>query len=270
MKVNKQALNKKLNSKGIMLSREVLDDVIDIYQYVIDFVSEVEGINSDNRFNFIYSSTNDDIIYFNIFKALIIIREKDLLKYLDYSLLIYSSGFTFNFTFGSLCDYLTKIIKDYNRLGEYFKYYFYDNNPHVIEDVIEYRFDEIISSEYIDNDYKDVIEMFGSIYDKFTENLEELNRIYQDDENSDGAIYFNDFIKAIFHYFIDKNILSDDRDRAYLFLKHIYDDLFGTIDRLNLVGLDWDNPSDYNSVANIFNYIDILYKNFDKKVKVIK
>ena len=72
------------------------------------------------------------------------------------------------------------------------------------------------------------------------------------------------------HYFIDKNILSDDRDRAYLFLKHIYDDLFGTIDRLNLVGLDWDNPSDYNSVANIFNYIDILYKNFDKKVKVIR
>jgi len=268
MKVNKVDLNLKLNKNGIILTRDVLDDVVDTYHYLIDFVSSVEKINSTNRFNFIYSSTEDDIIYYNIFNDLIFICENDLLKYLDYSLLIYYSGF--NFSLAKLSDYLNKIISGYKTYGEKFKYYFYNNNPHVIEDVIEYHLYKIDNSEYIDNDYKEVIDMFGSIYDKYTKSFYELDRIYQDDDNSDGAIYFNDFIKVIFHYFIDKNILNDNRDRAYEFLKHIYDNLFETIDQLNLVGLDWDNQSNFDSVKNIFNYIDILYNNFDKKVKVIK
>ena len=268
MKCNKEVLINKLKRDGIIISNDKLDIVINIYNHFILYLGENQRIGITKRFDFI-SGDNTDISksFYTIFKQLIYFQKKGILNYLDYALIndylgYYRSTSTIYDFIWYCLDY---IIDTYKQAKKNFVYALYQRINDTIENAVFSRADFIRTSKYISDDYKKIFNKFYDIFNKYRNEYEiRMNRLYKKDFEEYGVekVFFDDYINFIYFYFLSKNIIINDLNRAYEFLDYIYNNMARCIDQVNLVGIKNDQ--------DLYLYIDILYKNFNANVKIIK
>lgn len=259
-KLEKKLLKYKLKKNNVSYKEEDLDEIIEIFNNLIDFTLESNNEPSYYRFGFVMTPNKyfelDDKEFFSIFKSIIKIKEKNLLNYLDYAILTYHfDNYMYKLSnLYSVSKYLKTLINEYNTV-EYFIKDFINQYSSLIEYVTDNNMNIIQDSKYISNDYKAVIELYESLYRKYYDVWEE----YYPDQD----IYFEEVISLSYFYFVINNEFNNDIGHVFSFLNSIYQDMPGAIDKYNLIG----ETDDY---VQVLNYIDSLYKSSKKMVKVIK
>ena len=259
-KIEKKLLKYKLKKNNVSYKEDDLDEIIDLFNNLIDFTLESNKEPSYYRFGFVMTPNKyfelDDIDFFSIFKSLIKIKEKNLLNYLDYAILTYHfDGYMSKISnLHALSKYLKELLNEYDTVGR-FIYDFVFNNSSLIEYVIDNDMDIIQDSKYISNDYKVVMELYENLYRKYYDICEK----YYPDE----IVYFDEVISMSYYYFVINNEFNNDIGHVFSFLNSIYQDMPSAIDKFNLIG----ETEDYEQVLN---YIDSMYKDSKRMVKVIK
>lgn len=255
-------LKRRLNRDKIIISDDDLNRIISIYNHIIDFSLEECKKKYDSPYCFIVlpkklfdSDTTD---FYEIFINLIRMNKNNLLNYLDYAFLLDSDVFGYaRDPLFNLNNYLSQINKYYGIYGDDFILEYYENNNYVIENTIDNNYEYITKSKFIDDNYKNVIRLFKEAFEKYDTLISsnELDDFYPD-------VYMNDYLNALFYYFIINNLIKTDYENVCNYLKNIIDDITEFFDKINLVGIANEHE--------LFNYVDYSYKNSKGKVKVIK
>ncbi len=257
-------LKKRLNKDNIIISDEDLIKIINIYNHILDFSFETTKCAFPYAYGFIflpkklYDTEVKDC--YEIFMHLIRMNKNNLFTYLDYSFLLHNDccGFSSNPLF-DLNYYLRSINKYYGIYGDDFVQEYFDKNENIIENVIENDYEYLLSSKYIDDNYKNVIRLFKDAFNK-NDILIEKYELY--DYDYDYDIYLDRYLNALFYYFVINNLINTDYDNVCNYLYNIIDNALKFFDKINLVGI--------NDNQELFTYIDYSYKNSKNKIKIIK
>ena len=133
---------------------------------------------------------------------------------------------------------------------------FFGENTCVIETINDLFFDELLESNYVDNNYKIIIKLFSSI---FIKNSELIDNGYYDEYDVD--IYINYYLNAVFFYLVSNNYINEDFLHVCNFLNYIYNNTEKVLDEINISGIKNDK--------DLFYYIDHAYKSNNTKLKTI-
>ena len=254
--LDKNILIKKLKKDNINITSEDLEEVINIYNHVIDFCLEDKKASS-YKFSFIKDSKilceYDNTTFLSIFRLLIQIKKHNLFNYLDYVLLINTYCYDGN-RLEQLYFYLNLILNGYydSNKNNDFIYKFIDSHQYLLPDILDNYLNYILDSEYINQDYKDIICLYNELFDLYLE---------EDYDEIDPEIFFQEFISMSYYYFVINNLFNTEPKEIINFLNNIKEDIPSICDKLNL-----DGEIEYKERIN---YIDALYRN-KNKVKIIK
>ena len=255
MAINKENIMMRLKAEKICISSEELDEGIGVYKLIL----HQQEMLLVRHYSHIFKITNNKInlAFWDILKFLIIFKKKDLLKYMD-SIFIEN-----NIRANSLLNpanfmaSLKRILQEYEENKENYIYYMFMKDPNRVENFVSKDSYYLYISNYIDDDYCDIIHKFEVIFQKI--------------DNSDDKVYTSYsrvYVNLIYYYFLDNEVITKDLDRAKKFLDSIKNDPIGTVDRLSLYRFTVSD--NFDDIKKMFDYIDDAYKTFDTKVKVIE
>ena len=290
MKIDKERIIKKLKDNNISISNIDLDEVIIIYDNLINLMHDLfykycsktksyylnycsktksyylknfEDFQSDDRFDF--TNGNNSETYFTIFKCLIDFYKKDLIKYLDHVLI--DNDISFHNLFGNIIDNLEYVLKLYDRYQDDFMYGIYMDDPDYVEMFVYRISDANIDSQIISENYKKILYKLRHLY----EEIEDFsyNKLYYHEDIFATCDQLDSYVSVSYFYMLGNSILINDCERAYNFLNYIEKNLSETLDKMLALGIKVEDfySKDINIVKALFNYIDYVYKNFDKEEK---
>ena len=256
-KLERSLLIRKLKKNGIEIDNNDLDDVINAFNNIIDFYLDADKNLVYYRYGFIMTPKVfyevDDTNFNSIFNLLISMKKNNLLHYLDYAFILHNYDWDYD-RLHELYRFLHNIMRKYNdsEIKEDFIYEFIDENDYLLQDVIDNNFDEIMESKYVNQEYKDIMNLYNNII-KWYYDTDYLD--YDDDA------FFDEFINMSYYYFLINNLFNTEPERIIYFLNKIKEDIPSLCDKLNMDG--------EMELKDRINYIDSLYKSKDK-VKIIK
>ena len=262
-KLDKLLLIHKLKKDNIDITNIDLDEIIRLYNLYIDYsIERYKPFGKLNpfvtRFNFLYvpesSYYSDDTAYYSIFTNIINMKKAGLLKFLDFMLMNYAMQPVTVDPINELCRYTGLIISKYyfeenNNLYDYF-----DTHDDIACEVIcSTKYGNIVDSDYVNDDYKNVAFSYNDLYCNY----------YKDGWcDRKKIIDWKRVLNYTYVYFVTNDLLNKEPERAHKFLESLKIDIYGTIDKLLLYGID--------DSSKLLLYIDKLYHEFDQKVKVIR
>lgn len=247
-------LNEKLKNDNIYISLDELKEVIDIYDKRITFMKEILGQKPGNNFEFIHLKKS---MYYEIFKKIIICKEKNLLGYLDNMILLGEFGYQMDCY--SMHNFKVFMDNEINRCACYGR------------DRIAFRsFDDVIALFQIvlDDIGLDGLKNSKTISKRYIKTIKLFDKLREIYFNSIGGEYdcehftFDYLITIIYLYYVDNDILRREPERAFKFLNYINRNTFAFIDKIDFSGVQGE--------IDYYKYLDTLYHDFDNKVKMIK
>ena len=247
-----------LRKDGIKISIEDLNEVIKLYNDLMDFTFEIDESIEDKRFSFVdnnpkLDSGNGDNyldIYYSIFVKLIKVWQLKLFHCLDYKLLINRIKCdvgTYN-SLNFLYTYLMDVLDNYGTCDkEQFMHEFTDRNWDIITDCLSEYKELILSSKCVPYEYKIIIITYDAAYETYYEDSDDYDE-YSHEINYDG------FLDATFLYFLLNDLLYTETDTIISFIAETRKNMWECLDKINLSGINGD---DY-----LLDYIDALYNRF--------
>ena len=231
------------------------NEILSIYNNLLKFA--LENYEADEEELKSYYNIQDKRCLM-ILESLIKLKEYNLLNFLDYSFIFFNCGDELiHKPIDSIFSYINGIIGKYEYDPENFIKNFFSDNASVIEIINDIFINPLVQSDYIDDNYKTVVDLFSDIFYKYSELI---NDGYYNDYDVD--IYLNDYLNAIFYYLVINNCIKDDYNHVCDFLNDICDNIESTLDKIKLSGIKDDE--------DLFNYIDHAYKIDNTKQKIIK
>ena len=256
-KIENVLLVRKLKRLKIDISKEDLNILIIKYNQLIDFYLEDDRRDSQYRFGFVAVPKSfydqDDVFFLKIFRLLIDMQKNNLLNYLDYCLLINYQKYGGNRLY-ELYDYLDNMLKwFYENDNNYdFIYGFIKEREYLLQDIIENNLSDINASSYIPQEYKDIMNLYDKIFDKYY--LEDYDEI-------DPDAFFQEYMNMTYYYFVINDLFNQEPNGIIEYLNKVKDNIVAICDKLNN-----DGELEYK---DRIKYIDTLYKGRNK-VKIIK
>ena len=247
-------LNEKLKNDNIYISLDELKEVIDIYDKRVTFMKEILGQKPGNNFEFIHLKKS---MYYEIFKKIIICKEKNLLGYLDNMILLGEFGYQMDCY--SMHNFKVFMDNEIKRCACYGR------------DRIAFRsFDDVIALFQIvlDDIGLDGLKNSKTISKRYIKTIKLFDKLREIYFNSIGGEYdcehftFDYLITIIYLYYVDNDILRREPERAFKFLNYINRNTFAFIDKIDFSGVQGE--------IDYYKYLDTLYHDFDNKVKMIK
>lgn len=247
-------LNDKLKNDNIFISLEELKEVIDIYDKRVTFMKEILGLKSSNNFNFIHCNKSK---YYEIFKRIIICKEKNLLGYLDNTILLGEFGYRMDCY--TMHNFLALIENEIKRCACYGRdriiFRSFEDTISLFGIVLDdIGLDGLSNSRVISERYLKTIKLFDKLRVKYFNDIE---GIYNCEHYA-----FDYMISTIYLYYVDNDILRKEPERAFKFLNYINRNTFAFVDKIDFSGVQGE--------IDYYKYIDTLYHDFDNKVKMIK
>ena len=258
MKLSEKIILRRLAKNDINISLQELYETIDIYKKVIDYYLEDFKYERSSPLSFlhtpirVYSET--DKTFLLIFRRILDIKRKGLLKYLDFALLKGCNDSFFETELSQLNDlssYLGRMCRSDNFLIKIIKH---DN--YFIQNVIDSNLSSFMNSKIIPDDYKQMVKLYSEIFDKFyNEGFYELNF-----EKYDYKIGLDYIVSFSYFYFLNKDFISNNIEEIISFLNNINNNMELYIEKINMFGL---NSNEY---LECFTLIDYLLKNINKVI----
>ena len=252
--VDKEKLKRLLKMNHIKISSEQLDEAINIYINMMNFVTK----NKIKRiFSFVdayceglkYTPYKQ---YHTIFLDIVKMMQNNLLMYLDYMMVAANVHFLDEFD-----DYIGRILYSYQKQSETYKIDIRANTKRVVDDNLNELIIEFETSKQAPEYYIDIIRAFYRAYNNYCEFHQDLEDIYN--------VGYEDFIDMTYCYFMENNLLNTEPESVISFINGCIDNEEYILDKINLAGLD--EVMDYES-DNMITFIDTLYQN--SKMESIK
>ncbi len=254
-KIENVLLVRKLKRLKIDISKENLSLLINKYNHLIDFYLEDDRRDTYYRFGFVAVPKSfydqDDVFFLKIFRLLIDMQKNNLLNYLDYCLLINYQKYGGNRLY-ELYDYLDNMLKWFYENDYDFIYDFINEREYLLQDMIENNLDDINKSNYIPQEYKDIMKLYDDIFNKYY--LEDFDEI-------DPDAFFQEYMNMSYYYFVINDLFNREPNEIINYLKKVQDNIVAICDKLNN-----DGEMEYK---DRIKYIDTLYRG-KNKVKIIK
>ncbi len=250
--VDKEKLMKLIKKNGIKISYKELDEVINIYINMMNFVTK----NKIKRvFSFVdaYCERLKYIPYrqyYTIFWGIVKMMQNNLLMYLDYMMVAANVHFLDEFD-----DYIGRILYSYQKQSETYKIDIRANTKRVVDDKLNELIIEFETSKLAPEYYIDIIRAFYRAYNN--EYRQDLDDIYNID--------YIDFLDMTYCYFMENNLLNTEPESVISFINGCMNNEGYILDKINLAGLD--EVMDYKN-DNMITFIDTLYQN--SKMESIK
>lgn len=256
-KIDKLLLKRKLKREKIDISDDDLDIVINTYNHLLDFYLEDNRKHSDYRFAFAFVPKSlyemEDTNFYWIFHLLIVMKNNNLLHYLDYILLYnsYSIG-------GSILHELYRFLQDFvdryrkSNNNPDFIYEYIKKNNFLLEDTIDNYISNINKSKYIPKVYKDIMNLYRELFYLY---------INDDYYSIDYEAFFQEYVNMTYFYFLINNLFNTEPEEIIKYLNKIKEDIPALCDKLNLDGEMEDKER--------IKYIDTQYKERNKR-KILK
>ena len=269
--INKGHLLLKIRHDNIKISIEELDEIINIYNHLIDFIL-IDNTIKEKKFDFIdkeaslHPLNKDNIIdsFYNIFVGVIAFKEYNLLGFFDYLLITKElrerSAIASPDRIYAISKYVDNILYDYEITykKDFFYNYIYNNEDAVRNYLIEE--DSFIYYDTVPDIYSEIMTVYYEIYKNYYLDYERYDDI--------GIIEYDYFICMTYFYFVKNNLFKNEPEKVLSFLKDFNNDISEKVDIINLTGIKDDKRIyDYK---NIISYIDTLYNNSKRMIKVIK
>ena len=247
-------LNDKLKNDNIFISLEELKEVIDIYDKRVTFMKEILGQKPGDNFKFIHLKKS---MYYEIFKKIIICKEKNLLGYFDNMILLGEFGYQMDCY--TMHNFLALIENEIKRCACYGR-----------DRIAFSSFDDVIALFQIvlDDIGLFCIENSKVISKRYIKTIKLFDKLREIYFNSIGGEYdcehftFDYLITIIYLYYVDNDILRKEPERAFKFLNYINRNTWAFIDKIDFSGVQGE--------IDYYKYLDTLYHDFDNKVKMIK
>lgn len=231
------------------------NDIASIYKNLLDFV--LENYDTDIITLKSYYNITDNTCR-NILTNLIKMKKYNILKFLDYSFLYYNCGEDLTRDpIEALDYYINKMVCEYELHPNDFNEYFFGENTCVIEIVNDIFLDPLLESDYINDNYKLIVQSFSDIFYRYSELIDSG---YYNDYSID--IYLNDYLNAVFYYLVINNYINSDYDHIINFLNNICDNIENILDTIKISGIKTDKE--------LFKYIDHAYKTININQKTIQ
>lgn len=278
--LDKEQLLLDLKKDNIILSMDELNEVIGIYNNILDFTLEYDWQTGDDRFCFIGTKIkpfcaviDDDVeykpyLFYNIFSGIAQLKKYNLLSHLDYSMLVRkfrkssTDGRSFLFELSLYISYVVSgycIHKKAREFGIEFIDFFptiVDHEINLISEVI-YGYHQrnknwILKSKFVPNKYKEILETFEETFDIYYDKYD-----YYDEIN---GIEYNQFLDMVYYYFLRNDLINKEPDKVLDFLRSLSENISDYVEALGLMGL--------NRPLDMFPYIDRLYTESKDKVVI--
>ena len=265
MKMDKEKILEKLQENNILISNTDLDEVIKIYDGLMLNVEEISQRYFENIYDFFNNENSNK--YFTIFKYIIDLYQKDLIKYVDFI-----SMDNHNIRYGEdvlqiFIEFLKDYLNLYNEYHEDFVYAYFIMDFDYVEDYIKLSFNNQLDSLHVSENYKRIIYKIQRLYSIIYDTVHFGTYETYDEELRSIQDRLDFYVDSIYYYFLSKNIINNDCDRAFNFLDSIEKDIIGTFNQFKIVGLKTDDfcSGNINDIKDIFAYIDYVYNRFDKE-----
>ena len=257
---NKEILEEELKKNNVDIENIDLDEIIDLYSLYIDYAIEKYqpfGKVTIDKFHFMNikdsECTHEDYRYYNIFVNIIKIKKRGLIKYFDYILMNYVMESFSTDPITELYNYTDAVLhKIHNGIGNNMPEFFNKNDDIACKVICGCRYEDIVDSNYVNDDYKTITFTYNDLFCNYYHDGWINNRINND---------WKRILNYTHIFFITNDLFNKDPERVNKFLEYIKKDIYNTIDKLQLYGIDDNNK--------LILYISKLYNEFDQKVKVI-
>lgn len=253
----KTLLMKKLKKDYINVSEEELEEIINIYNHLLDFCLGSSRESKYNRFGFVstpkFLYEREDLLFSQIFRLIIGMKKNNILKYLDYVLLLSNYNFEIHLL-EKLSSFLDYIMNSYylNDGSDDFIYSFIKDHEYILQDTTDNDLSYINESKYIPQEYKDIMNLYNEIIDKYyNESYNEIDYSYN----------FQDFINMTYYYFLINDLFNKEPTEIIDYLTKVKDNILYICDKLFI-----DGDMEYKERIK---YIDTLYRERNK-IKIIK
>lgn len=269
--INKGHLLLQLRNDNIKISIEELDEIIRIYNHLIDYVLSDNSIIKDQKYDFIDKSVklhpNDKEkvfdIYYNIFAGVVKFKQYNLLGLLDYILITNelrdNQAWTSPSRIYTISRYIDGLLYEYENYGKNFLGNFIKNKEEDVKDFLIEE-DSFICADKIPDSYREIIKTYNEIYGNYYLDFEKYDDI--------GPLEYDYFVCMTYFYFIMNNLFKNDSYGVQSFLNDLKYNIYEKVDQMNLTGIK--DTKQYSDYEDIINYIDSVYNNSKRKIKVIK
>ena len=260
----KELLITKLKNDKVDITNIDLDEIIYLYNYYVDYALAKyypDGEVTKDKFNFInvLSSEydNDDYSFYNFLINIIEIKKRGFIKYFDDILMSYVMKVFSTHPIAELLDFSNFILKKiHNGRGHNIPTFFSKNNDIALAVICGVRYGFLIESTYVSEDYKKIASTFKDLLSHYCgDNWYYF--CYHDKKKIDWIT----FINYIYIFFVTNNLFNDEFERVNKFLDYLKTNADIAYDGLELNGI--------NDFEKIVIYINMLYNEFDQRVKVI-
>ena len=246
--VDKEKLKRLLKMNHIKISSEQLDEAINIYINMMNFVMKNNDIKQIFSFIDAYceglkSTTYEQ--YHTIFLGIVKMMQNNLLIYLDYMMVAANVHYLNEFE-----NYIKTILDYYQNGSETYKADIRANTNRVVDDDLNELIIEFETSKQAPEYYIDIIRAFYRAYNNYYEYQQDLDDIYNVD--------YEDFIDMTYCYFMENNLLNTEPESVISFINGCMNNEGYILDKINLAGLD--DVMDYKN-NNMITFIDTLYQN---------
>lgn len=248
------------SDEDMEISDETIITVIQVYDRLYTFLRERNLVPKNTykeRYNFVYNKeyiTNEEDNY-DLFKSLIELADKKGFYLLNYSMILAKLHENYFFTHGGnnierldllLTLYLT-FFDEENELEDYY----ISNHVNCLDEIINEHYHDIIDSNSIDQNEKNVLIKINDIYLK-----DQLFRNYS--SFSSYHDYFIPFINVSWAYFVINNKIIYEYNKVMDYLDTIYNHFDEVIFKMI--------NSDIYEGSELLNFIKTLY---DDKNKIL-
>ena len=272
MEVDKEKLKLKLKKNNISISDNDLDEVINIYQFLMEIVEEISYEHNQELFDADFYNSKNSKQYFTILKCIICLYKKDLIKYVDFISMDNIYLHQENDVLGRFIKMLKERIDLYQEYKDDYMYRYYMSYIRYFVDYLTRSSTHFTWSMTIDDNYKEILSNMDAILtsDVHHEVDDEVSDTYHEDSDSlEDKI--NYYMGVIYYYFLGNDIINKDYERACNFLEYVDNNILNILKQLFILGIKKESflSKDVNDIKVIFNFIDDEYKNFDKR-KIVR
>ena len=265
--LEKKLLARKLSCKKPpkKVTVEYIDKISKIFDYVVNVYFEGRDYADKYikmRYDFAKKPsilhTHDDALFLSIFIRVMTLYDHNVINYLDYGLFktIYLRNGVpgLNALYETLSDMVEIAIYDEDRDNYIYQITTGDNGVlQVLDYVLRNHYEDTQESEFVTDNYREVMAMFKSIMDQYHE--------IENDYDNDYYFLFNQYMNMVYFYAIINNLIVVDKDNFMKFLERIKDNMRLIIDKLYFI------DDEYTS-KKLMPLIDEEYKNPSVRINI--
>lgn len=256
MNIEEEQLYQKLIKNKVSITKEEYAKAVQVYKNLFRFYLNLYiGLEYNNCLSIFNlpkrNFSREERYYLKIFLKIIELQKNNLLKYLDYAIILDNMNVSFGtnkMILKELYEFLDCICHNKNHVLDFF-----ESNNYFISNIAPSKIDfkNICTSESVPDSYKMILKLFKDIFNKYHENYCDKEELY---------IGFDVFLNYIHYYFLE-NDLFNDYEKIIAFLNDINDNMSLYMDYIIINGFEDKNK--------IIDFIDYVFNNF-QKVKIMK